>query len=54
MNRVIRYPLYHLQKGKLRNQTLPVSVDLTIPGLLLQQKKCTDQHNAVEAGVQNH
>lgn len=50
--KVTEYSLYHLQKGKPRNQTLPVSVDLTIPGLLLHVEKCTDLHDAGEAGIQ--
>ena len=40
------------RKENLKNWTLPVSVDLTIPGLLLHIEKCTDLHNAGETSVQ--
>lgn len=49
----IGHSLNHLQKGKLKKTwMLPVSVDLTVPRLLLHTEKCTDLHNAGETGVQ--
>lgn len=54
LQNVIGYSFYHLQKGKPRNWILPVSVDFTIPGLLLHIEKCTDLHNAGETGIQKY